>query len=90
MTKIEFIKFLIDNNYRYYESKKEINVEEIIDELGNVDRVYSFDKETKEFSLCKDRDINDKNATNDCYVLRELDLKILKYFVDLLEKGKEE
>ena len=90
MTKEKFIRLLVDNNYEYSESKLEIRIDKVIDDLGNVDGYLYFDKKDKNIQIVKDKDIYKDKECNHCYVLSEFEIIILKYFSDLLEKGVEE
>lgn len=45
----------INNNFEYRENKNEINIDKIIDDLGNVDFFMCIDKNKKEIYLYFDK-----------------------------------
>lgn len=86
MSKEEFINFCLENGYQYSESKNEINIDKVIDELGNVDMAIYYNKENKEFGISQDKNVNEKEAPNRFYMLNEIELKILGYLVELTNR----
>lgn len=88
MSKEEFINFIIKNGYQYTENSYEINVDKIIDDIGNIEPTISYDKNKREIEICKEKDINSITCSNSCYVLKNIDIKIIKYFDALSKEDK--
>lgn len=89
MEKEEFINFIIKNGYQYTENSYEINVDKIIDDIGNIEPTISYDKNKREIEICKEKDINSITCSNSCYVLNNIDIEIIKYFDALSKEEKQ-
>lgn len=89
MEKEEFINFVIKSGYQYTENLDEINVDKVIDDIGNILPSISYDKGSKEIEICKEKDINSITCTNSCYVLNSIDIEVIKYFDGLREVDKQ-
>lgn len=92
MNKIEFIEFVLQNGYQYAETKTEINIDKVIDDLGNITLGISYNKMEKTFGISEERNVNkDEDVKhNRWYVLNEIELKIIKYLAELLESEVKE
>lgn len=88
MGKEEFINFVIKNCYQYTENLYEINIDKVIDDIGNIEPSISYNKERREIEICKEKDINSITCSNSCYVLNSIDLEIIKYFDGLKKENK--
>ena len=88
MEKEEFINFVIKNGYQYTENLYEINVDKVIDDIGNILPSISYDKRSKEIEICKEKDINSITCPNNCYVLNSIDLEVIKFFDELKKEDK--
>lgn len=80
MNKEEFIKYVIANNYRYYETKEEINIDKIVDNLENIDKSITYYKDDKEISLWLS-----ESGSGTEHILDEFEINVIKY-LGLLDK----
>lgn len=87
MSKTEFIEFVLQNGYQYAETKTEINIDKVIDNLGNITLGISYDKKEKTFGISEERNVNkgEDEKYNRWYLLNGIELKIIKYLAELLE-----
>ena len=89
MLKEEFINYVIKNGYQYTENSYEINVDKLIDDIGNIEPSISYYKKEGEIEICEEKDINNSTCSNRCYILNNTEIEIIKYFDRLAREDKQ-
>lgn len=79
MNKEEFIEYVIENNYEYYENKDEVHINEIVDDLGNSNEMITYYKNTSEIEL----DYLKENGSFKTRILNNFEQEVVKYFNSL-------
>ena len=78
MNKEEFIEFVINNNYRYFETPSEINIDNITDNLENTKPCITYEKCEHNVMLWLE-----KNGSGLAHELNLFELKCINYFYEM-------
>lgn len=78
MSKEEFIEFVINNNYRYFETPNEINIDRITNKLENTQSCITYDKWEHKVMLWLE-----ENGSGLAHELNSFELECINYFYEM-------
>lgn len=79
MNKVEFIEFVNNNNYEYFENPKEIHVDKWKED-GNIEECITYYKDSKEVQIWLT-----ENGSGIGKILSYIEIQIIEYFLKIIE-----